>query len=105
VKRDRILEEGFSDDTPDAWSLKEHPPGVFLTDDRPSGYCTTLIEVRIPEEAVLPYEWPDEASAARNFYVSAEIVNRTRLRQPAEESATSADATSNLTSTQTEEPA
>lgn len=101
---DRILEEGFSDTTSDAWSEKGHPPGVFLTDGQPSGYYTTLIEVRIPEEAVLPFEWPDEASAARNFYVPAEIVNRTRLRPPADEPTVSADETPNVASTETEEP-
>jgi hypothetical protein len=87
---DRILEEGFSDTTSDVWSEKGHPPGVFLTDGRPSGYYTTLIEVRIPEEVLLPFEWPDEASAARNFYVPAEIVNRSRLRQSADEPTRSA---------------
>jgi hypothetical protein len=86
---DRIVEEGFSDDTSDVSTHKDHPPGVFLTDGQPSGYYTTLIEVRIREEVVLPYEWPDEASAARHFYVPADIVNRTRLRSPDPESAPS----------------
>jgi hypothetical protein len=78
---DKILEEGFSDTEAGSWSEKDHPPGVFLTDGQPSGYYTTLIEVRIAEDVVLPYEWPDEASAARNFYVPAEIVNASRLRE------------------------
>jgi hypothetical protein len=84
---DRILDEGFSDTTADSWSEKDHPVGVFLTDGQPSGYYTTLIEVRISEGAVLPYEWPGEVSAARHFYVPADVVNRTRLRQPDEEPA------------------
>lgn len=102
---DRILEEGFEDTTQGSWSEKDHPPGVFLIDGQPSGYYTTLVEVRIPEEAVLPYEWPDEASAARNFHVPADIVNRTRLRPPAAEPPTPAAATPNVASTETEEPA
>jgi hypothetical protein len=89
----RIVEEGFSDDASDPSFHKDHPPGVFLTDGQPSGYYTTLMEVRIPEEAVLPYEWPDEGSAARNFYVPAEVVNRTRLRSPSGDSASSTDVT------------
>jgi hypothetical protein len=34
---------------------------VFLTGGQPDG----LIEVRLPEEAILMYEWPDAGSAAR----------------------------------------
>ena len=101
---DRILAEGLSDRDSDSWSDKDHPPGVFLTDGQPSGYLMTLIEVRVPEEVVLPYEWPEEASAARNFYVPADIVNRTRLRTPPEESTTSSDASPSAESSEAEEP-
>ena len=101
---DQILEEGFSDTTAGPWSEKDHPPGVFLTDGQASGYYTTLIEVRIPESAVLPYEWPDEASAARNFYVPADIVNRTRLRPSPDPSTTSGDASPFTESSEAEEP-
>ena len=61
---DRIVEEGFFDTTSGSCSEKDHPPDVLLTDGQPSAYYTSLIEVRIPEESVLPYEWPGEASAA-----------------------------------------
>jgi hypothetical protein len=73
---DRILQDGFTDESAGPTHDKDHPPGVFLTDGQPNGYLTTLIEVRLPEEAVLIYEWPDAGSAARNFYVPAEMVNR-----------------------------
>lgn len=78
-------------------------PGVFLTDGQPSGYYTTLIEVRIPEEAVLPFEWPEEASAARNFYVPAAIVNRAHLGPPPDGSTSSADAPPDTESSENEE--
>jgi hypothetical protein len=75
-----ILKEGFADPDSNSWSEKDHPPGVFLTDGEPDGYYSTLIEVQIPESAVLAYEWPNEDDTTRNFYVPAEVVNSRRIR-------------------------
>ena len=59
-----------------------HPPAVFLADGQPAGYHDMLIEVRVSESVVLAYEWPEQGSALRNFYVPATVVNGRRISKP-----------------------
>ncbi len=69
---DDILEHGFQDPESVSWA-RDEPPGVRLTDHR-SGYGT-LVEVHLPEDVVLPYEWVEPGRAERTFHVPARVVN------------------------------
>jgi hypothetical protein len=71
---DRTLEEGFSDTTSDAWLEKGDPPGVFLTSGQPSGYYSTMIEVRISEGAILPATFLGTAHGM-SFMANAHVVH------------------------------
>jgi hypothetical protein len=51
------------------------------------------------------HDAPDEASAARNFYVPADIVNRTRLRSPSADPTSSTDASHSAELLETEQDA
>lgn len=77
---DDILEHGFQDAQSVSWAQDE-PSGVRLTGRR-SGYGT-LVEVHLPENVVLPYEWVEPGSAERTFHVPADLVNRHAIKAAA----------------------
>ena len=80
---DRILKEGFTDPDGTSGSNSDHPPGVLLSSVQSStGYYSTLVEVRLLERVVLPYEWPEEGSGIRTFYVPAATINEHLIRTP-----------------------
>jgi hypothetical protein len=74
---DRIPETGFSE--PETYGDQKVTPGIELTERPPrrSGYSTGL-KVDLPEDLVLPYEWPQESDwYFRVFRVPASLLNRT----------------------------
>jgi len=78
-----ILRDGFTDGRGTYMTTREHT-GVWLS-DRPldineGAYGDAILEVEIPPEAVLDYEWVEEGKPYREFLVPARVVNAYSVR-------------------------
>jgi hypothetical protein len=72
-----ILANGFEDIAPTHGESKNPPASVTFTDVPMRGIYggTTCIEIEVPEEDVLPYEFPRDRLGYRKFSLPADIVN------------------------------
>jgi hypothetical protein len=75
----RVASEGFKEPELTGYGNEKQKPGIELTDRPPrrTSYESGL-KLELPEELVLPYEWPQESDWYwRVFRVPAAVLNRT----------------------------